>query len=261
MYYKLSLFIFILEKVTGGFLGSLRCHFKSFSLAYVGWAASQVFSGASRLGDAAGAHLPVAPYCLHFLALVQAGSTWWKRSCCVYFFRIYPCFKCEGKDICIAKWDLASLCEGTLKFSPCNPTSSLQLGPRGIASMEVYNTLIAHSLDLCCISSTASFFPKFSPKSRVHMLGYTARRMRSLHKIGLWFSETTPCHSVCPLLKLISCTRIALVDSQQCLSPCPPWHLGLPSQKHGFPLRPHFVWDPSSELLPSWVALGVLRLF
>lgn len=35
-------------------------------------------------------------------------------------------------DICIAKWVLASLCEGWLKFSLCNPISSLQLGPRGI---------------------------------------------------------------------------------------------------------------------------------
>lgn len=67
--------MFLLEKVTGGFLGSLRCHFESLSLTCVGVAASQVFSGAPRLWDIAGAHVLAALYCLHFLALVQAGST------------------------------------------------------------------------------------------------------------------------------------------------------------------------------------------
>lgn len=68
--------------------------------------------------------------------------------------------------------------------------------------------------------------------------------------------------SVYPHLKPGSstpCTRIALVYNQQCLSHAPVWHPRLPSQKHGFPLRPCFVWGPSSKLLPSWAVLLVLR--
>lgn len=116
----------------------------------MGWAASHVFSGAPRLGDTAGAHLPAALYCLHFLALVQAGGTWWKKGCWVYFFKIDECFKCEGRDPgylycqvrpCISLW-------GETKVFPLQPHISLQLGPTSVTPMEVYNTLLTHTLDL-----------------------------------------------------------------------------------------------------------------
>lgn len=149
-----------------------------------------MFSGAPGLGDTAGAHLPAGPYCLHFLALVQAGSTWWKRGCCVYFSKLYGCFKCEGKDPgylycqvspCISLW-------GETKVLPCNPTSSLQLVvPRGTTPMED----MLHCLHWSFFSK---MFPKIQGAHARHMLqgGWWAFTKLDCDFLKCHFTQFTP---------------------------------------------------------------------
>ena len=75
------------------------------------------------------------------------------------FFKIYGCLKCGGKDtgyLCCQMSPCISLCERRLKFSPRNPPSRLQLGPRGMAPME----------HMYCFSSYCFFFSKTLVKSQ-----------------------------------------------------------------------------------------------
>lgn len=248
----MSFSVFLLEHVTAGLLGSLRCHCKTF-LSCTCRAGS--CSGVQWCTEAGGEHGRL-PACSSVMPALLGRGTGRKDLIEErLFFVVFGFFfnsskytdvlraKVKIQAISVTKWVLVSLCMRVNRvFLLQSPSIQLRL--------EAW-----HPWKTCITSCpSASFFPKNSSKVRAHALGtsHEEAQVLSALKTGLWFCETIPLDTqftrIWSLHPSLSVSGWPWWTASSASVPATAWHPGLSSLRY-----------TSSKLLPPQVPLAVLE--